>query len=78
MEYKKTNVTIEELEPILLGLDKALSGNSRTTALTALLTMCFIVLKPNIEPELLKKGVQDASEYMCLLIESASESKPAN
>ena len=70
---QEAHVTYEELDALLTKLEEVLVGTQRGHAITALISMVFIIMNPMVGPEDLKRIVLEASRNMCLLIDGIPE-----
>lgn len=70
LPYSVAEASGDDIIPIVDKIHKAISGETFPNATMALLFTIFTISYPEISNENLKKGIKDASEHICLLLDS--------
>ena len=65
--------TGEEISQIVAQLETHLINVPRGHGIIALLSIVLIMMYPDITPDVLQKGVQDVSRYICLMLEGVDK-----
>ena len=69
----ETVVSGDEILPIVRHLEQSLIGCPVGHGIIALLSMAFILMKPDVDPDDLERAVTDTSRYMCLLLDKPED-----
>ena len=71
-----TTATSEDIGVLIEKLETALEGEISGNCLIAMLSLCVLMQKPNIEPEQLQAAIRDASRFICLVLEGMDIGTP--
>ena len=66
----ETTASSEAIGTIVGKIENVLEGESSGSALIAMLSLCVLMQKPDINPEQLQGAIRDTSRFICLLLDS--------